>query len=100
MPSKNARAKIALERIWRLFELAEQEFTAHPERSRRYVGLARRISSRNKAPIPAELKKRYCKKCGAFLVEGKNSESGEAGTMLEITCKECGALFKKRKNTG
>ncbi len=98
MQSKNARAKIALERIWRLFELAEQEFAAHPERSRRYVALACRISSRNKAPVPPELKKRYCKKCGAFLVEGKNSLRQETGGLLEIECKECGSKFKKRKS--
>ncbi|MCX6798980.1 MAG: ribonuclease P [Candidatus Diapherotrites archaeon] len=98
MKSKNARQEIALERIWRLFELAEQEFESCPERSKRYIELARRIGSRNKATIPAELKKRYCKKCGAFLVKGKNAEMREEEKWVEITCRECGFRFKKRKS--
>jgi len=95
MVSKNSRSKIALERVYRLFELAEQEFVLHPERSRRYVELARKISMRNKAPIPAELKKLFCKKCGAFLVKGKNAEEKAVGELVEIHCKECGFAFKK-----
>jgi len=97
MTSKNVRQRIALERIWRLFEVAEQEFAEHPERSRRYVELARKIGSRNKATIPLELKKRCCKKCGAFLVNGKNSGLAETVKWVEISCLECGFKFKKGK---
>ncbi len=95
MTSKNKRSAIALERIYRLFELAGQEFGAKPDRSKRYVELARKLSSRNKAPIPAELKKRFCKKCGSFLVKGKNAEWKEAGELVQIKCRECGFAFKK-----
>ncbi|MBN2067168.1 MAG: ribonuclease P, partial [Candidatus Diapherotrites archaeon] len=63
--------------------------------SRRYVELARRLSTRNKAPIPAELKKQFCKKCGEFLVEGKNAEWKQAGELVEIKCRGCGFSFKK-----
>lgn len=97
MSSKNRRREIALERIYRLFEVAEQEFENHPERSKRYVELARKLGTRNKAVIPAELKKRFCKKCGAFLVKGKNAEFAEQGELVEIKCKECGFCFKKGK---
>lgn len=95
MAGKNIRRKIALERIYRLFELAEQEFGERPDRAKRYVELARKISSRNKAPIPAELKKRFCKKCGSFLARGKNAEWAELGKLVEIKCGECGFSFKK-----
>ena len=97
MASKNFRKKIALERIYRLFEVAEAEFAEKPERSKRYVELARKISTRNKAVIPAELKKRFCKKCGAFLKKGKNAEWKELGKLVEIKCRECGFCFKKGK---
>ena len=97
MVGKNKRKEIALERIYRLFELAEAEFTKHPERSKRYVELARKIGTRNKAVIPAELKKQFCKKCGCFLVKGKNAEWKEAGKLVEIKCSECGFKFKKAK---
>ncbi len=95
--NKNLVEQIALERIETLFGLAEKEFKKHPERSRRYVELARKISMRNRARIPRELKKRFCKKCGAFLVKGKNCERKEFGELVQINCKECGFAFKKPK---
>ncbi len=95
--NKNLVEQIALERIETLFALAEKEFRKHPERSRRYVELARKISTRNRARIPAELKKKFCKKCGAFLVEGKNCELKALGPLVEIKCAECGFAFKKGK---
>lgn len=98
MASKNRRKEIALERIYRLFELAKAEFTKHPERSKRYVELARKISTRNKTVIPAKLKKQFCKKCGAFLIKGKNAKWKEKDEIVEIECKECGFKFKKGKS--
>ena len=97
LASKDARKRIALERIYRLFELAEKAFSEKPERSRRYVELARKVGTRNRATIPAELKKQFCKKCGTFLKQGKNAQWTEKGSIIEITCKECGFSFKKAK---
>ena len=89
--------EIALERIYRLFELAEKEFgKGNKERANRYVELARKISSRNKATIPTELKKRFCKKCGCFLGKEKNAGVVEKEKWVEIKCKECGFEFKRR----
>ncbi|MBI2597701.1 MAG: hypothetical protein HYW50_00725 [Candidatus Diapherotrites archaeon] len=48
------------------------------------------MSSKNKATIPAELKKMFCKKCGAFLKKGKNCEHTEQKPFLVIKCLECG----------
>lgn len=90
---ENFVAKISLERIYRLFELAESEFAKHPERAKRYVELARKISRRNKAIIPQELKKKFCKKCGAFL-NSKNSKIRITKGYFCVTCKECGNLRK------
>ncbi len=89
--------KISLERVYRLFELAEKEFPKHPERSKRYVELARKIGTKNRVTIPAELKTKFCKKCGAFLKKGKNSKETVSGKILEIKCLECGAVRKTRK---
>ncbi len=85
---------IALERIYRLFELAEQEFEKHPERSKRYVELARKIGTRSNVTIPSKLKKRFCKKCGAFLVYGTNGELEEKEKIGNLKCRECGAERK------
>ncbi len=97
MASKNYRKGIALERIYRLFEVAEAEFGEHPERSKRCVELARKVSTRNKAPIPVGLKKRFCRKCGSFLKKGKNAEWRDLDELVGIKCLECGFSFKKGK---
>jgi ribonuclease P protein subunit RPR2 len=89
--------EIALERIYRLFELAGKEFgRGNRERANRYVALARKIGTRNRATIPTELKRKFCKKCGAFLAKGKNADWNETEKWVEIKCRECGAAFKRR----
>ncbi len=86
--------QIALERIYRLFELAGYEFENTPERSKRYVEIARKISSRNKVPMPHEFRKRFCKGCGVFLKAGKNAKFRVTAGVLKITCTECGHTNK------
>ena len=92
---------IALERIYRLFELASKEFSKHPERSRRYVELARAVGKRNNVRMPPELKIKFCKNCNSFLKKGKNAEIKKEGSLIIVKCKECGferKTGKKRKN--
>jgi len=50
--------KIARERILILLDLAEKEFKKHPERSRRYVELARKISLRYNVRLSKQLKRK------------------------------------------
>ncbi|MDD5163756.1 MAG: ribonuclease P [Candidatus ainarchaeum sp.] len=95
-PNKNFVQKIALERIYRLFELAEEEFEKNPGFAKKCIEFARRISTRNKAKIPAELKQKFCKKCGAFLKNGKNCETEKIGCLVKIKCLECGFERKTR----
>lgn len=85
---------IALERIYRLFELAEESFAKHPERSRRYVELARKIGMRYNVRIPSELKKKFCKRCGSFLHAGKNAKIRISKAIIKVTCLECGFTRK------
>lgn len=86
--------KISLERIYRLLELAGLEFEKHPERSKKYVELAGKISERNKVKIPRELKKCFCSKCHAFLKAGKNSTIRVTKNWLNVSCKECNHVEK------
>lgn len=87
---------LALARIERLFQMAEENCKARPDRSKRYVELARKISTRYTVPIPAALKKKFCKKCGAFWVLGKNLKvrANPKTKSMEYLCVECGK--KKR----
>jgi len=86
--------RIVAERIERLFQLADAEFRHHPERSSRYVELARKLSRKNKVPIPGRWKRRFCKKCGAFWIPGKNlivRTKPRPQPHVEYICLECGA---------
>jgi len=96
MSSKKSRVQeIALERIYRLFELAEKELSKENcGRSKRYVELALKIRDRNRARMPVELKAKYCKKCRAFLKAGKNAKVRVSGKMVVVSCLECGAVKK------
>lgn len=96
--SKNQVEALALERIYRLFSLADEEFALHPERSHRYVSLALKIGTKNRARIPAELKTAYCKKCHHFLKNKKNAKIESKANWMEITCLDCKTAFKRRKN--
>lgn len=86
--------KIVLERMYRLIELSDQEFAKHPERSKRYVELIRKLSQKNKVPIPKEIKQKFCKKCGSFLKQGKNAKMRLTKSYRVISCQECGFTRK------
>lgn len=80
---------IGLERIYRLFELAELELEKHPERSMRYVHLSREISKKVRARIPDELKTKFCKKCNLYL-DGTNSKITKTDKWTLVKCLACG----------
>jgi ribonuclease P protein subunit RPR2 len=88
MKKENVK-KIAKERMYRLIELAEEEFKAHPERSQRYIELIRKLSQKNKVPIPKEIKPKFCKKCGAFLKPGENAKMRLTKAYRVVSCLEC-----------
>ncbi len=92
MDKKNLIQVIAVERMHRLIELAEQEFQSHPERSKRFIELIKKISSRNKARIPLELRQRFCKKCNTFWIEGKNVQKRIKGKSVSTKCLKCGQV--------
>lgn len=81
------KKKIALERIYRLFELAEQ--TNNDELQTRYLKLAKRIGEKVNISIPKELKKKFCKKCYSMKIQ-----EIEKNPFLIIRCKEC--KFEKK----
>ncbi|MEZ5335540.1 MAG: ribonuclease P protein component 4 [Methanolobus sp.] len=90
--NKAVARNIAGERIEYLFEFAHEYFSEDPEKSKRYVSLARKIGMRHRVSIPADLKRRYCKKCGSFLVPGNNSRTRLKDGCVVITCMECGGV--------
>jgi|GEM_PF-164143 len=90
---------IALQRIERLFELAEVEArkTDAKERSRsdRYVQLAREIGMRYRVRIPSHLKMRFCNGCYAFLIPGENARVRLRSDYITTTCLRCGKQMRR-----
>ena len=88
--------ELVLERIRRLFALAEKEFAKHPERSRRHAETIKKLSMRHNARIPAEIRRRICKECHAFLVPGRNCSvrTSVKQRAIVVTCLECGHLAR------
>jgi ribonuclease P protein subunit RPR2 len=96
---------VVAERIRLLLGFAEKEAKRNPERSKRYVSLARRLAMRFRLRMPKEFKARFCKKCNAYWIPGFNVKvrlkPSEKRAVYEC---ECGArrafpyrLARKRK---
>jgi len=85
---KSAKQRTARERIAALFEQA----LVRPEYAKRYVSLARKMSSRFKVSVPQKWRTRFCKKCSAFLVPGKNSKIRMRAGKMVISCLECAGI--------
>jgi len=87
-----SQQKIAYERIGKLFEQADSLFKEHPELSKRYVILARKLSTRYKMRFTPEQKRLFCKKCDAYLKIGVNSRVRLVHGKRVQTCLECMAV--------
>ncbi len=85
---KNKEKRIAKERIERLFEEAEKEFSKHPERSHRYVELARKIAMKTKTRMN-EYKTKFCKHCYKYLKPGVNCRVRTKNRKMVYYCLNC-----------
>jgi len=95
--SKNPLTKtIAKERIEVLFRQARESFHGHPERSNRYVELARRIAMRQRVRIDHEFRRQYCHHCYAFLVPGQNMRVRVHRGNVVVTCGICNKKMRYR----
>lgn len=86
--------EIAQERMDILFNRAKKEFNENPERSHRYVELARKISKKYNTNIPRKWNRRFCKNCYKFLVPGHNSTVRLIDGNINIFCSECGHITR------
>jgi len=101
--NKDLTKEIAKDRILRLFELAEENYKTHPDRSQRYAALARLISMRYQTRLTREQKRRICKHCYRYLVPGGNCRIRLKTGMVLTTCLDCGRQSRYpyiEKNSG
>lgn len=103
MPTTKTREKratpiqrVAVERMWRLFELAQKAWKKNPLRTRRYITLIQGFSTRFRTPIPAEIKKSFCKHCKNYWVEGENVKRRIHGKTITTNCLICGKLTRRK----
>lgn len=91
MGSKPAyQEDIAEERIHILFGEAQEQFSEHPERSHRYVEIARNIAMKFNLSMPEDLKDKFCHDCYSYLSSGDNATIRiKDGTKI-VSCQECG----------
>ncbi len=104
MRQKNQRAakRAALDAVKELFEQAFRVFAKQKALARRYVALARQVSTRHRIRIPKPYKRFYCRKCDSLLVPGKSSRVRLTRGKVSITCLECGSVrrygyFREKK---
>jgi len=104
MKQRRRIADIAVQRIGRLFELAEAEARARvpngeddrrEERSDRYIQLVCAIGMRYRVQIPGYLKRRVCKGCYALLIPGRNARVRLRGEYITATCLRCGKQMRR-----
>ena len=88
--------KIARERIEILFGQALLAFSAHPERSNRYVNIARRIAMRQRIRIEREFRRQFCHHCYTYLVPGKNMRVRVHRGNVVVTCSSCNKKTRYR----
>jgi len=90
---KNNIQKLAEERISYLFKKAEEVAkSGNPELAKRYVTIAKNIGMKSQLPIPRTLKRKFCKKCYSFFVQGKTVRVRiqKKDKRIVYTCLICG----------
>lgn len=87
---KDKRKKIASERIRELFGMAFKNDR------KRYIELARELSTKYNCPIPRDLKRFFCKECNAVLKPSNNCRIRYRKDNIVYTCKECGNIMRYR----
>ncbi|MFP6585727.1 MAG: RNase P subunit [Candidatus Nitrosopelagicus sp.] len=95
---KQAKKKIALERMYVLINSAISNARSNPDLAQRQASLARRISTHHRIKMPYELRINFCKKCKNFIAPGINSRIRLGRTSLKsirITCNFCENTYRK-----
>ena len=91
--------KLVLDNIQKLFILAKKESKKRPKFAKKYITLARKIAKRSNISLK-KYRKKFCHKCNAYFVPGKNCKIRIKKGKKSIKCLECGNYFRyiiKRK---
>ena len=95
---KQAKKKIALERMYLLINNAISNARLNPNLAQRQAILARRISTHHRIKMPYELRINFCRQCKNFIAPGINSRIRLGRSHLKsirITCNFCENTYHK-----
>lgn len=85
---------LALERIERLVQLAEEVWPEDRSLSRRYLELAWRLKLRYRVRLPPHLRGKFCRKCRSLLRPGSSCRVRVRSGRVVRVCLECGHLTR------
>jgi ribonuclease P protein subunit RPR2 len=88
---RKAEGEIVLERVKRLFDLAEREgVEGEVEKASALAESALKLSARYNTPLPAEYRRRICKHCKAYLTSANSRRRlNPRHRRVEVLCLEC-----------
>ncbi len=90
--------KIAKERIILLLNEGIGVYKERPDLTKRYYKSAKKIGMRYNVGMPRELKRKFCKYCFSYLIEGWRFKKGH----MYVKCQKCGKIlrypYKSKKN--
>ena len=89
-----ATQKKAISDIEKLFQQAQDVFSKNPKLADKYIIKARRIGEKARTPIPAKLKKRFCRNCDSFWMPGKNVRVRLQQRKVVYSCLMCGSFTR------
>lgn len=92
---KDQRKNIALNRIHHLFKIILE--TKDKELCKRYIILARKLSTKYNTPIPRVYKRLFCKKCNS-LYNFSNTKVRTKNCKLIYTCFVCKEIHRYKFN--
>ncbi len=86
---------VARERMENLVRMAAAaDRSGESARSRRYVGLARKIGMRYNVRMSPELRGQFCSACNTYLRYGVNTRSRLRAGRRVVTCVQCGQVTR------
>jgi ribonuclease P protein subunit RPR2 len=89
-----SKKEIARERINLLFKKANEIYKEDSSLSNRYVEIARKIAMKAQVNIPSNFRKKFCRKCYAYLVPGENCRVRTRNKKLIYYCMECKNIMR------
>ncbi|UCH32757.1 MAG: ribonuclease P [Candidatus Bathyarchaeota archaeon] len=92
-----AKKRIAVERIHKLFQLAQDMIHEDEELAQRYITIARKIAMAVRVHIPKEHRWKICRGCKKFILPGVNCRvriQHRREPHRVITCGYCGKQMR------